>query len=281
MDEKFIDKYLDTDKYEYEVHFTEDEGHATEICARAIQDGFDIIAAVGGDGTLNEVARLLVDTDINFAIVPAGSGNGFSRHVGIPLSLKGALNVINQHKVQRIDTIGIYPYGSEHTSENRTFFMATAGMGFDAEMAYQFKTAKNRGLWTYVKLVFEHFFTYTPKEYEVHLGEEKMTVEAFAITIANSSQFGNNATISPKAKIDDGLLDVCISRKFPLYALPMLVYRFFTATIDKSGYIKVHLAERVRVRMESDRMHYDGDSGQISNDLQFVINKSSLNVITA
>ena len=280
MDEKFIDKYLDTDKYDYEVHFTEDEGHATEICARAIAEGFDIIAAVGGDGTLNEVARLLVDTDINFAIVPAGSGNGFARHVGIPLSLKGALSVINLHKVRRIDTIGIYPYGSEEKPENRTFYMSTAGVGFDAEMAYQFKTAKNRGLWTYVKLAFQHFFTYKPKKYEVFLGEQKIDIEAFAITVANASQFGNNATIAPNAKIDDGLMDVCLSKKFPLYAVPMPVYRFFNASIDKSGYVDVHLAERVRVKANSDLMHYDGDSGQIGDDLQFRINKASLNVIT-
>ncbi|PCH93941.1 MAG: diacylglycerol kinase, partial [Bacteroidetes bacterium] len=251
MNEKFIDKYLDTDKYEYEVLFTEKEGHATEICAKAIEDGFNIIIAVGGDGTLNEVAKKVVDTDILFGIIPAGSGNGFARHLGIPLSLKGALGVINKQKVQRIDTINIYPGGSEQNDENRSFYMSTAGMGFDAEMAYQFKTAKTRGLWIYVKLVVQHFFTYTPKEYEIHLGEEKIVVEAFAITVANASQFGNNATISPNAKLDDGLLDVCISRKFPLYALPMLVYRFFTGTIDKSGYIKVHLAEQVRVKMDS------------------------------
>ena len=136
------------------------------------------------------------------------------------------------------------------------------------------------GLWSYVKLVVQHFFTYKVKEYEVYLGEDKIVVEAFAVTVANTSQFGNNATISPNAKIDDGLLDVCISRKFPVYALPMLVYRFFNATIDKSGYIKVYLAEQVRVKMKSDRMHFDGDAAQIGNDLQFVINKASLNVIT-
>ncbi len=280
MDKKFIDKYLDADRYDYEIYFTEHEGHATELCARAIEDGFDIIAAVGGDGTLNEVARLLVNTELKFAIIPAGSGNGFALHLGIPLTLKGALNVINRHKVLCIDTVYVSPYGSAQNPENRTFYMSTAGMGFDAEMAYQFKTVKNRGLWSYVKLVIQHFFTYTAKEYEVYINEDKIVIEAFAITVANSSQFGNNATISPNAKVDDGLLDVCISRKFPLYALPMLVYRFFNATIDKSGYIKVHLAERVRVKMDSDRMHFDGDSGQISNDLQFVINKASLNVIT-
>ena len=99
-----LQDYLDSSKYEYVVKETEYQGHGITLAKEAVASGYDIIVAVGGDGTINEIARTLVNTDAVMAIIPAGSGNGLARHLGIPLAFKGAIEVINASHVFKMDT---------------------------------------------------------------------------------------------------------------------------------------------------------------------------------
>jgi len=279
MKEKFVDKFLDIEKFEYDIFFTEESGHATELCKEALKNNYDIIAAVGGDGTLNEVGRALIGTDTQFAIIPAGSGNGFALHLGVPLTLKGALNVINKGKVQKIDTVTIKADPNGTDEKKSEIFISTAGVGFDAQMAYEFNAIANRGFWGYIKATARNVFTYKVKEYELNIGERLIKTKAFVVAFANSSQYGNNATISPHAVLDDGLVDVCIVRKFPMYKVFAMVYRVFSKTLHKSRYMEIIRAPKVILKGESDILHIDGDSVKLSKEFEVKVNPLSLNVI--
>jgi len=278
MKQKFIDKFLDTDRFEYDIYFTEDKGHATRLCEQALMKNYDIIAAVGGDGTLNEVGRVLIGTDIQLAIIPAGSGNGFARHIGVPLTLKGALKVINNGKVRKIDTATIETVEGAD-SQKKEVFLSTAGVGFDAEMAYEFTKIEKRGFWPYIWAVARNFFTYKLKEYEIRVGNQLIKTRAFVVAFANSSQYGNNATISPTASLEDGFIDVCIFKGFSWLKLPELVFRFFNKTLDKSGYLDVIKTKQVIIKRNSNLVHIDGDSVVLDEELEIKIKPLSLNML--
>ena len=277
--EKFIDKFLDITAFDYDLFFTEEKGHASRLCEDALKKGYDIIAAVGGDGTVNEVGRVLLGKDTALAIIPAGSGNGLSRHLGIPMNIRGSLAVINSQNEIKIDTARINltePTGAVGSS---TVFISTAGLGFEAFMAKKFAGLEKRGFWQYIKATAKEFFSYELQNYELNIDGVDKKARAFMLTFANSSQYGNNAIISPTAKLDDGLLDVCIVNKFPFYAVPALLFRLFAGTIDKSPYIEIIKAKKTVVKRESDYVQVDGDFLRIEKSLEIEVNPMSLRVL--
>ena len=200
-----VDNYIDKNKFDYKIVFTERVNHATELTMKAIEDGFKYIAAVGGDGTINEIAKCLIGKEQVLVIVPFGSGNGLARHLELPFKTERLITeVINNGDIYKMDT----------ATMNGTPFISIAGIGFDALIADYFSKDSNRGFITYAKLVTEEYHNFKPKEYILTLDNDKTIVcKPFFITFANSSQFGYNAEISPKASVQDGLLDVCIFKK--------------------------------------------------------------------
>jgi diacylglycerol kinase (ATP) len=159
----------------------------------------DVVIA-GGDGTVSQVVNSLMDCNVNFGIIPCGSGNGLAYAANIPKQPAKALDIIFHGKASLTD--GFYI--------NQQFACMLCGLGFDAKVAHDFAQQPKRGLLTYVKQVVKNFFSAITYSFELQIGERKVQTDAYFISIANSNQFGNNFTIAPKASLSDGLLDIVI-----------------------------------------------------------------------
>jgi YegS/Rv2252/BmrU family lipid kinase len=267
-----VEKHIDKNQYEYSIVFTEYAGHATELTMKAIENDFDYIAAVGGDGTINEVAKCLIGKRQILVIVPLGSGNGLARHLELPFKPERLIKeVINKGKVYKIDTAVM----------NDIPFISIAGIGFDALIADYFAKDENRGFMTYAKLITEKYPNYRQKEYTLILDDEK-TIECkpFFVTFANSSQFGYNAEISPKASVQDGLIDVCIFKKPNILEVPIVATYFLAKQIDKSNFIDIYKAKKIKVtRKVAEVANIDGEAVEMSKDITVEIIPLSLNIL--
>lgn len=267
-----VEKHIDKNQYEYSIVFTEYAGHATELTMKAIEDDFDYIAAVGGDGTINEVAKCLIGKRQILVIVPLGSGNGLARHLELPFKPERLIKeVINKGNVYKIDTAVM----------NDIPFISIAGIGFDALIADYFAKDENRGFMTYAKLITEKYPNYRQKEYTLVLDDEK-TIECkpFFVTFANSSQFGYNAEISPKASVQDGLIDVCIFKKPNILEVPIVATYFLAKQIDKSNFIDIYKAKKIKVtRKVAEVANIDGEAVEMSKDITVEIIPLSLNIL--
>lgn len=273
---KLIQETLDHSQWLENIVFTEHAGHATELSRQFARMGFDAVVAVGGDGTVNEVARGLRDTKTALGIIPMGSGNGFARHMNIPMRPQRAIEMINHSETIRAD------YGM---AEER-MFVTTCGTGFDALIADQFATAGKRGLKTYVEKFFQDVLSYQPETYRIiEQGEtegDKLDIEkkAFLITFANANQWGNDAFIAPKASIQDGKMDICMLSSSALFGAPGLAIRLFTKMIDSSLFMDVVKSKDILlVREHEAPFHIDGDPVEMPKDIHIRIVEDGLNVL--
>lgn len=267
-----VDELIDKDKYDYTITLTEYGGHAAELTKRAIENKYDIIVAVGGDGTINEVATNMIGARQTFAIVPYGSGNGLSRHLHLPLKPQKVITeVINKGVKAKIDT----------ATMNGVPFISIAGVGFDAIIAEFFAKDPNRGFKTYFKLVTEKYFKFKPEKYHLILNDnEEIDCEPLFISFANSNQFGFNAAVSPHASLNDGLLDVCIFKKPSIIQVPYIAERLLTQHINKTHIVDIHQASKINViREKEDYANIDGEAVMMPENLEIIVNPLSLNIL--
>ena len=247
---EIINRTIDTSRFDVRICFTERMGHASELVMRQIEDGVAYIVAVGGDGTVNEVARAVRNTAAVMGIVPCGSGNGLARHLHIPLKLNDALKLINETSVISID----YGLVNDHP------FFCTFGAGFDAHISHAFAMSEKRGLMTYISIIIREFFSYRSHKYKLKVDGNKFKTKAMMITVANSAQYGNNGYISPHADITDGLLDVCIVRPFPKFLSALMAIRLLRKRIDKSRYYQMVKGKEIVIKRKHEGpVHLDGD----------------------
>lgn len=245
-----VERYLHTSTYDWEIIHTEYAGHATDIAKEKASNGVDIVAAIGGDGTVNEVARALVHTDTTLAIIPCGSGNGLARHLKIPLDTKDALSVFNHGVVDTID------YGTA----NGLPFFCTCGIGFDAFVSLKFAEANKRGMLTYVEKALHEGLRYKPRLYEVCVDGVCADIEAYLITCGNASQYGNNAYITPLASVKDGFMDVTALEQMNLIEIPQVAFLLFNGNINKHSKVKTFKCKELKIKcVEETDIHFDGD----------------------
>jgi len=266
----FIDQYLDKEKFSPNFVFSEYVGHAGELADEAATKNFDVIVAAGGDGTINEVASKVLKHKKILGILPLGSGNGLARFLRISKNLRYALSLINNFRVDEIDTAEF----------NNKCFFNLAGMGFDAHLSAVFSKDKKRGLSGYVKLGFKEVFNYKPQTYLLNIDGVEYTRKAFAISIANSSQYGNDVYIAPNASVKDGLLDVCIIKPFPIIKLPLLGYIMLRGKAETSDMIEIIKGKNIKItREKAGAVHVDGEPLQMGIEINAVVNPLSLKVI--
>lgn len=265
-----IEQYLDHNLFDYEIKYTEYAGHATEIAAQAAAQGVSVVCAVGGDGTVNEVARALVHTETALAIIPCGSGNGLARHLQIPQNKKRAIEIINGNVVHRLD------YGKIN---DRPFF-CTCGMGFDAFVSMKFAQSGHRGLVQYARNTIGIGLTYRGESYEIETDKGTERVDAFLIACANASQYGNNAYIAPDASMKDGLMDVIIMSPInPLEGAQVLL-QMFTRTLPSNSHVRIIKTRRIRiVRQSEGAVHCDGDPLTMGREVTVELVPDSFNVV--
>ncbi len=267
--EKLIKTYIDKEKLNVNVRYTEFAGHAKEMSREAVGI-YDIVVAVGGDGTVNEVGTSLIGSGTAMAIIPTGSGNGLARHLKIPMRPEKAIQLLNRHKVMKIDTVRV----------NDLYSLNVAGVGFDAHISHLFARMKQRGLISYVKLVTREFGTYKASDYDLKIDGRDLSQKAFLVSFANSSQYGNNFYIAPDAKVDDGFIDVCVMNKFPKIAAPVLLMSMMSKE-NIGGYLeRIVKAKNVLIEhTENLAGHIDGEPVWFGNKVSVRINPLSLNVV--
>jgi YegS/Rv2252/BmrU family lipid kinase len=264
-----IEKHLDKTLFDFAVIFTTGVAHARQVATEAVGT-YDVVVAVGGDGTVNEAASGLVGSNVILGIIPCGSGNGLSRFLGIPMNIEESIKTLNQLQVEAIDS----------AEANGHPFFNIAGMGFDAHIGQVFAGGKKRGFFSYVKSSLVEIINYRPHTYYLTIDGVNYTRKAFILSIANSSQYGNNAHISPKASVQDGSLDVCIVKPFPLYRFPEMVLRMFTKTADSSSFVEIIKGQNITVkRDEAGPMHLDGEPAAMKAQVDIAIRPATLNVI--
>lgn len=245
-----IENQLDKDKYDYEIRMTEYAGHGAKMAQDASGQGFDIVVAVGGDGTVNEVARGIARTQTALGILPCGSGNGLARHLMLPMNIKKSIQVLNQCEIHDLD----YGLINGHP------FFCTCGMGFDALISMKFAEAGKRGLVTYAESVLKEWLRYKPQTYELIDDTGTKRFKAFVVSCANASQYGNNAYIAPQASMSDGLMDVVVMEPFDLIEASQIAIELFNKTLDKDSKIKTFKCRKLHIhRQAPGEIHFDGD----------------------
>lgn len=265
-----IEKHLDKNIYEYRISYTERVEHGYMLAKAAVKDNYDVIVAVGGDGTVNEVSKAIINTNVVLGIIPFGSGNGLARSLKVPLNAAKAIQVLNTIKIDIIDSAKL----------NEHYFFNVAGSGFDAHISQCFANNKIRGFVGYVKTTFQELRKYIPQEYSLTLDGVIYTRKAFIVSIANSSQYGNDAHIAPRADVKDGWLDVVIVKPMAWYMIPLVALRMFNKTAESSKYVEMFQAKVILIKREIEAaIHLDGEPRMEQKDMMIEILPLSLKVI--
>ena len=267
-----ITKHLYSARFNPTMLYSEYPGHA-KILARQNVGRYHLIVAVGGDGTINQVAHSLVHSETLLGILPLGSGGkGLARSLEIPLNIRNAINIINRLDIARIDTVMV---GTHR-------FINIAGIGFAAEVAHAYAGSQKRGFISYAMNMARKLPGYSPISARVTIENRSITGRFFIISFANSSQWGYGAHISPNSKHDDGLLDICLIRNFPKILFPSLLVRLFTKTIHRSKYVEVIPAKKAGISgNRSFTGHIDGEPVEFTAPFNVTIEPGSLKVICA
>ena len=264
---KLIEEHLDTSVFRHEVVFTEYAGHAAELARHYANEGADVVVAVGGDGTVNEVARSLVHSQTALGIIPCGSGNGLARHLCLPLDPVRAIKMINCCQIEEFD------YGVI----NGLPFFCTCGMGFDAFISLKFAESGKRGPITYVENVLKEGLKYKPETYEVEDETGARKYKAFLIACANASQYGNNAYIAPGATMKDGLMDVIVMEPFTALDAPQIAADLIMKTLRNNSKIHTFRTPSIHIhRTQPGAIHYDGDPIMTGNDIDVHIEHNNV-----
>ena len=249
------------------IVFTEYAGHA-EVLAREATE--KVIVAVGGDGTVNEVARGIIGSDKILGIIPCGSGDGLALHLGISRRFKKAYRTILEGRHTSIDSA---------TINGRPFF-SVCGIGFDATVSEKFALSGKRGLMNYIDQGLKAWSSYRPERYKICLDGKEWENEAALITIGNSNQWGNGAKITPLADISDGMLDITIVDMFRGIEIPALGVLLMTGKLNRSSRVHCYRGQHITIsRTVKGPAHADGDWFNADEDLEIKILPASLKVI--
>lgn len=265
-----IEKYIDKTKFSYEIAFTQRAGHAIELAKEAVDKGFYAAIAVGGDGSVNEVASALIGTKVKLGILPGGSGNGFAMHLGWGRSIKKAVQLLNHATSKTIDTCQL----------NGRPFVNLGGTGFDALVAFKAKQSTLRGLWAYTKFAVLEAWRYPIEKYQLIIDNQMVESDCLVIEVANAQMFGYNFTIAPQAKLDDGLLDVLIVKKASKWRYLFSLWRFFNASFHQSSLVETYRGKDIKIIGKKPMpVHIDGEGYYVDEDLHFTIHPLSLDIL--
>jgi diacylglycerol kinase (ATP) len=267
--EKVVYQLLDSSKFDYEIIYTKGPCHATQLSKEAASLGYDLVLAVGGDGTINEVGKGLIGSETAMGIIPSGSGNGLARHLQIPTDPAKAIDTINCFHQTTIDTVRI----------NEDYFLGVAGIGFDAHIAQQFAKSKLRGFWAYAALVLKNYRKYSPQAFEMEVDGKAMKIEGLLVSFAKSSQYGNDIKIAPHAKLNDDHFHLIILKNPPFYALPNLLLKLKNGTISTSKYYESICCREISIPRKKLNAHIDGEPAFFEKGICLKVCPKSLKVV--
>lgn len=268
--ESALEARLDKARFGYEIRTTQKAKHGIEIAREAAQQGAYAVVAVGGDGSVADVAKGVYGTETALAILPKGSGNGFARSLGIPLSLPGAIDRINKGQELRVD-VG---FANDH------LFLSNAGVAFDVEVIKAFADSTRRGLITYSEIILKRLFTYKARRWKLRLDDKEREEHAFMVVVANGRQFGYNFQIAPQADYTDGLFDVVSVQRFPHWAGPLIALDSLLGRMHRNRYVRTWQAAAVEIsHPELTYFQTDGDAYPCNGKVVFRVEQQALKVI--
>jgi YegS/Rv2252/BmrU family lipid kinase len=266
-----IRQVVDSSIFDLSIRFTQRPNHAYQLAKEAAGNGYYGVIAVGGDGTVNETASALCDTNTALGIVPNGSGNGLARHLDIPMDINEALEIINNRNIGQYD----YCTANDHP------FFCTCGVGFDAQVSAKFAKSGKRGPLSYVKSAVSEYLKYRPQSYRITSPEGTIAEKAFIIACGNASQYGNNAYIAPNADMQDGLIDVTVILPITPLDTAMLGILLFSRHIDQdTNIISFRTPSLTIERDKSGIMHLDGETMMMPEKIEIRCHHLGLKVFT-
>lgn len=267
---QLVAKYINPEVFEYDILYTESTEHNKTLAKQCVAQQYHAVIAVGGDGTINNTAKYIAGSETIFGIIPLGSGNGLARHLNISMVPEKALEAVNKMDYTYMDT----------GTANNEFFINVAGVGFDAHVSWMFAQAPRRGFWQYTKITLSEFARYRPHHYKITVDGETVTEDAFLVCVANGSQYGNNAYISPTAEVNDGLFEITILKPFKLYQMPELGARIFNKTLHKSAQVKVMSGKNIIIeRAQKEVVNIDGEPVMMDETIDIKMLPANLKII--
>ncbi|WP_291911711.1 diacylglycerol kinase family protein [Chitinophaga sp. CB10] len=266
-----IARHFPANAYNVEITHLAYLGHGKDLAEEAVKNGVHTVVAVGGDGSINEIAQGLVGSNTALAIIPLGSGNGLARALKIPLDVNKAMQLIVADQQQAMD-VG---YANEH------LFLSNAGVGFDALVAEEFRHTTKRGLYGYAKLVIQRFNSYQPDAYTIHIDGNRLQEKAFLLTVANGNQFGYEFKLAPNASVFDGMLDLCIMPPVKFLDLIPVSLHSLRGNIDKTRYLKHYTGKTITIAGNSLQfLQVDGDAVPFTgNEVKLRVQEKAIRVI--
>ena len=265
-----IKEKLDCKKFKYKIELSKNKYDIPKITRRALKNKVDFFVAVGGDGTVNEVCRELINSNKKVGIIPTGSGNGLAFEMGITSNIEKCIENINKNSYREIDSIAI----------NEFFSFNVAGIGYDALVAKYFAKQKKRGLLKYMFLSFFLLGKYKPENYVLSFNNSKIDINPFTIAICNSRQYGNNFYICPNAKIDDGKINICLIKNCSFFNLIGLTWRFYFGKIHKSKLYTSYKTTKIIINSKKDiLMHIDGESINLNTTVEIKVLPKSIKFV--
>ena len=267
--QKEIEKLIEKDiSFSYDVFYTSKAGDATLLAKVAVDEKIDVVIAVGGDGTVNECAKTLVNSNTALGVIPSGSGNGFAYHLGMKKKITDAIIQLNNCTISTIDSC----------TANENVFVNVSGIGFDAHIANLFSNLKNRGFFNYIKLITKEVFAYESAKYKLQFEGKVMQTKAYLIAFANASQYGNDFKISPNAKLNDGLIDFVIVKKFAKWKIPLFLLQIISGKIHLSKYVEIIKTKEMRIKTTKSLAHLDGEPITLSKTITLKNHRESLKI---
>lgn len=267
--QKGINKHIAKHFKNYDIVETKKPGDAKKLSLEAVNNQYQTIIAVGGDGTVNECLESVINTKTALGVIPCGSGNGFALHIGMLSSPKEALKQLKKKNIKIIDTCTI----------NKIPFVNVSGIGFDAHIANLFSKLNKRGFINYMKLIIKEL-SYQPKEYVLEYNNQSQKTSAYMIAFANASQYGNNACISPLSKITDGLVDIIIVKKFAKWRIPLFIMKLFKGNLHLSKYVQTIKCEKIKIITKEKLIHIDGEPLQVDQPIVINASPKTLKILT-
>lgn len=268
--EQQIAENINRDRFEVNIEFTQYAKHAIEIAKHAAEQQFDAVIAIGGDGSINEAAQGLINTNTALGIIPFGSGNGFARHFKFPFNVKKCIEIINNFKIETIDTCKF----------NDQYFVNVAGLGYDAKVAHELSESKRRGLWPYILGGIKHYFTAKSTKFTIYIDELRVRKNAYVVAVANAKQYGYGVKIANTASINDGILNVVIINWFPKIIGLLVLSRLINGDFESSWYVDTYEAKKIDIRFQGElEYHIDGEPSKISKNVVIEVVPHSLKII--
>ncbi len=262
---------FDKEKFDFDLVETKYSGHAHELTLQAKKDKLDAVVAVGGDGTVNEIASALIYSDTALGIIPGGSGNGLAMHLGIGRNALKAIRKLEEFKCKSIDTAAV----------NERIYVNMAGIGLDGLVAYKTRQSARRGFSTYLKGALSEALKYKNQTYRIEIDGKLLEGKFLSINVANGSMFGYNFKIAADADTSDGLVDALMIHDAHKMDYFGNAWRFWAGRIHKSKFASLNKVSKIKVTSYEDNfIHIDGEGyPHKAGDLEFEVMGQSLKVI--